>query len=364
MPISSPPARTEIVFVFDNLPDWQALAAAVPETAQVVVLDGAQDGLAQIAAHLKGREGVDAIHIVSHGSPGRVHLGGSPLGVDEALARADLLALIGDSIAVDGDILLYGCNIGADGGKLLQLLANQTGADVAASDDFTGNADKGGDWVLESVVGFVDSGSVLNVAALSDYDALLAAVTIEFGDRGFTPEQDLNVVSHSALATSFSIFTSDFAGVADAAHPLRYNRYDGDGPWTAGGQSGPWFPTEMPTTGPNDGVANASGDYGDQYKVPLALTVKTADGSEFAFIGFNAEQLDYGNFSNYGAYLTIDAYRDGSKVGTQNVYAKPQNVQPNTPPSRIYAPLRRLPWSSLLGTLHVRKLRRRKKGFF
>jgi len=75
MPASPYPARTEIVFVFDNLPDWQQLADGVQPGAQVVVLDGTQDGLAQVAAHLQGREGVDAIHILSHGQPASLQLG-------------------------------------------------------------------------------------------------------------------------------------------------------------------------------------------------------------------------------------------------------------------------------------------------
>jgi len=318
LPTGALPPAQQVVFVFDDLPDWQTLAAAAPEGAEVVVLDGTKDGLDQIAAHLQGRSGIEALHILSHGEAGRVQLGSSSVGADEVQARSELLSRIGDSLTADGDILLYGCNIGAtgQGEPLLQSLAYATRADIAASDNLTGSAGKGGDWVLEWTSGSVSFANALNGEALRDYEAVLAAATIEFGDRGFAPEQNLNAVNHSALTKTFNIFTSDLSGVIDAAHPLRYNRADGTGPW-----AGTWYPTEMPTAGANDGVANASGDGVDQYKVPVALTFKTADGSEFAFIGFNAEQLDYGLFSNYGAFLTVDAYRDGTKVGTENVYA-------------------------------------------
>ena len=91
-----------VIFLFDDLPDWQTLAAAAPEGAEVVLLDGAKDGLDQIAAHLQGRSGIDALHIVSHGSPGRLHLGSSSVGVEEVLARAEVLARVGDSLATKG----------------------------------------------------------------------------------------------------------------------------------------------------------------------------------------------------------------------------------------------------------------------
>lgn len=54
-------SASQIFFVFDNLPDWQSLAAAVAQGAELVVLEGARDGLKQIAAH----SGIDALHILS-----------------------------------------------------------------------------------------------------------------------------------------------------------------------------------------------------------------------------------------------------------------------------------------------------------
>ena len=106
--------RTEIVFVFDDLTDWQTLVDAAPQGAEVVVLSAAQDGLAQIADHLQGRSGVDAIHVLSHGDVGQVQLGNVRLDSAGVPARSELLARIGESLSVDADILLYGCRTGAD----------------------------------------------------------------------------------------------------------------------------------------------------------------------------------------------------------------------------------------------------------
>ncbi|MDZ7862901.1 Ig-like domain-containing protein [Acidovorax sp.] len=171
-----PPAR-QVVFVFDDLPDWQTLAAAAPEGADVVVLDGSRDGLDQIAAHLQGRSGIDAIHILSHGEAGRVQLGSSSVGVDEVQARSDLLARIGDSLTADGDILLYGCDVasGDAGRQFIEQLAQATQADVAASVDATGSALQAGNWQLEAQAGTVESAHAIAAQeALQDYAHLLA----------------------------------------------------------------------------------------------------------------------------------------------------------------------------------------------
>ena len=59
--------------------------------------------------------------------------------------------------AEGGDLLIYGCHFGAGttGRLAVQALARATGADVAASDDLTGNAALGGDWDLEVTEGDV-----------------------------------------------------------------------------------------------------------------------------------------------------------------------------------------------------------------
>ena len=60
------PQRTEIVFVFDDLADWQQLASAGREAGhEVVVLDGSQDGLVQMANFLQGRSGVDVLRAIA-----------------------------------------------------------------------------------------------------------------------------------------------------------------------------------------------------------------------------------------------------------------------------------------------------------
>ena len=100
--LSASPQRAEIVFVFDDLPDWQQLAVAATPGAEVVVLDGSQDGLVQMANFLQGRSGVDAIHILSHGDVGQVQLGSVQLDSAGVAARSQWLTGLGQSLIFDG----------------------------------------------------------------------------------------------------------------------------------------------------------------------------------------------------------------------------------------------------------------------
>ena len=159
MTTASPSARAEIVFVFDNLADWQQLADAAAPEAEVVVLDGTRDGLAQMAEELQGRSGVDAVHILSHGDVGKVQLGNRWLDASNIATHQVQLATIGSALSDSGDILLYGCRVAEDetGIGFVRSMAEATGADVSASNDLTGSPEKYGDWALETNIGDIES---------------------------------------------------------------------------------------------------------------------------------------------------------------------------------------------------------------
>ena len=66
-------AQTNAVyFVNSDLADLDTLLAGVPQGAQVVLLDPTTDGLTQMLTVLNGRTGLDAIHIIGHGSSGLI----------------------------------------------------------------------------------------------------------------------------------------------------------------------------------------------------------------------------------------------------------------------------------------------------
>ena len=161
-----------IVFVDARVSHYASLIDGLADTAEVFVLDGESDGLGQMAAWLAGRSGVGAIHVISHGSQGALVLGSTVLDGGNLAAYRTQLADIGAALNAGGDILLYGCNVaaGTEGAAFVAALAQATGADVAASDDATGAAALGGDWVLEQGIGSVEVASL----PVNDLAGLLA----------------------------------------------------------------------------------------------------------------------------------------------------------------------------------------------
>ena len=166
--------RHEVVFVDGQVSDADKLVAGLPANTEIVVLDPNKDGLQQMADYLKGREGLDAIHLLSHGADGTVQMGNVWLASNNLAEHRATLESIGAALKADGDLMLYGCKVGQGdkGQTFLDQLASITGADVAASVDDTGAAALGGNWSLERSSGSIET-SALNLTA---YDNLMAVV--------------------------------------------------------------------------------------------------------------------------------------------------------------------------------------------
>ena len=147
---------------------------------EVRVLEAGDDGIEALSDLLAGYSDLDAVHVVSHGSPDGFQLGAASLDLAAANARAERIAGWSETLAGDADLLLYGCNLAAspDGLALVERLASLTGADVAASEDLTGSAALGGDWALEYTVGRVDASAVSATLAAADWSGVLGSITV------------------------------------------------------------------------------------------------------------------------------------------------------------------------------------------
>lgn len=170
--------RSEIVFIESNVTDYQTLLNSINPNVDVYILDSSKDGLAQMAHILNGRSGIDAIHIVSHGSTASVGLGSLILTAQNLSEHNVDLAAIGRTLNQSADILWYGCNVGAgsDGTAFIASLAQFTQPDIAASIDVTGTADKNGNWVLEARSGTIDSSIAFTDTVTADYHDVLGLV--------------------------------------------------------------------------------------------------------------------------------------------------------------------------------------------
>ncbi len=204
-PTASSDQRHEVVFVDSKVANYQQLVASLKPGTEVVVLDGNKDGLQQIAQYLNGRSGIDAIHILSHGEEGEVHLGNTVLSANNLASKAGELSAIGDSLDANGDILIYGCDVAKGSGEvLLQQLSALTRADVAASTDRTGAAALGGNWTLEAHTGNIETSRPWAADGGPDYADLLAlpSSTQFLSDTYWTNNTGANTVDGFTLSES------------------------------------------------------------------------------------------------------------------------------------------------------------------
>ena len=187
--ISTP--RQELVFVDAGITDYKNLIDGISasnnssDTAfQIIKIAGEQNGVAAISTALAQQKpsSIDAIHIFSHADAGILQLGNTQFDRTDLQPDSQAAQLISNwqtTLSQEADILLYGCNVAADqtGIEFVEHLGQLTQADVAASDDATGNSELGGDWELEHNTGSIESDPL----TFSDYSGLLAAPTLSNG---------------------------------------------------------------------------------------------------------------------------------------------------------------------------------------
>ncbi len=106
---------------------------------------------------------------------------------------AEDLRAWGATLAAEGDLLLYGCNVakGDAGVDFLDRLGELTGADIAASDNPTGSASLQGDWDLEFTRGSIEAVLAFDASAPADYAHVLLFTVVVLPDTQKYAEQQL-----------------------------------------------------------------------------------------------------------------------------------------------------------------------------
>lgn len=169
-----------LVIVDAAIRDPAELLTGIDPAADVHYLQPGSDGVRQITDILSDLNGISQIHILSHGATGSIILGSTILDAANVESYAADFVAWDVALAEGADILLYGCNVTEDrsGLDFIDLLADLTDADVAASSDLTGAAALGGNWTLETVTGAVTPEAPFADAALEDYAHSLATFTV------------------------------------------------------------------------------------------------------------------------------------------------------------------------------------------
>ncbi|MFN7525805.1 MAG: S8 family serine peptidase, partial [Aphanizomenon sp.] len=164
-----PSSTKTVVFIDSNAQDYQNLVNQVKPGTLLFLLSAKQDGIHQITQNLSGLTNIDSLQIISQGSEGSLSLGSIVLNSANLSTYTSQLQQWGQSLTATADILLYASNVaqGVAGKAFVQQISQLTGADVAASDDLTGNTASGGDWVLEYTTGLIEASPALEIAHIT-----------------------------------------------------------------------------------------------------------------------------------------------------------------------------------------------------
>src|SRR5690606_14411311 len=135
------------------------------------------DGFTFLLNKLSQYQGLQAIHLFSHANAGELLLGNTIVDTETLKSNTGFAKVINQSVKAGGDFLLYGCELGKGeaGDEFLEIIKSNTHADVAASDNLTGNKAFNGDWDLEIQKGDIEAKPLANSIAMKDFTEVLQA---------------------------------------------------------------------------------------------------------------------------------------------------------------------------------------------
>ncbi|MBI9112374.1 GLUG motif-containing protein [Maridesulfovibrio ferrireducens] len=184
-----------VLVASSGLADVDDLVGAAKENVITVTYDADTDNpdeiFNKIESALDGKQAA-SIGFASHSiGSGSIHLAdGYAVDADTLLSNPEMSTFwknVGSLVESDGHIDLLGCGVGegAEGKDFIAKLEQLTGREIAASIDDTGNAEAGGNWLLEE--GGVDLAELyFDSAKLNNFDGVLAtpSITIELTSGG------------------------------------------------------------------------------------------------------------------------------------------------------------------------------------
>ncbi|HZV64188.1 MAG TPA: Ig-like domain-containing protein, partial [Telluria sp.] len=200
----------EVIAIDAGVPDWQTLVANLNPDISVILLPAGGNGLAALAQALSDYGTLDALHVLSHGNVGQLHLGDLRLNSATLGEQSAALAAIASHLTPSSDLLLYGCSVaaGAPGQAFVGALSDAlNGVNVAASVDATGALALGGDWALEYWVGQIGTALPFAEEDIVHYDAATFADDFTPPSSTITksPSATLKVGQTATITFTFSV---------------------------------------------------------------------------------------------------------------------------------------------------------------
>ncbi|MEM9537587.1 MAG: DUF4347 domain-containing protein, partial [Cyanobacteria bacterium P01_E01_bin.45] len=169
----------QLVIIDSSVSELPSLVADVRSHSDVLVLDSARDGIAQISEFLSSVSSISSLHLVSHGTSGNLFLGNSQLNINSLDRYLEHLQAWRNTLE-GADLFLYGCQVAANGmGELfVQQLHRLTGANIAASTELVGNTLQGSNWTLDVHAGQVTSPVVFSEQLQQSYSGHFIDISV------------------------------------------------------------------------------------------------------------------------------------------------------------------------------------------
>jgi hypothetical protein len=180
---------SEFLFVDPSVSDLDTILGNLRPEVHAIVLDERWPAARQMAAALDGRHGLDAVHVIAHGAPGRVSFTSGDWSTTTLAQDKKDFSAIGRALTEDGELRLWSCDAaaGPDGAAFVDALALITGVDVAASTGRVGAAALGGTWALAAGVHPRPVRPPLTAAGMANFEQVLVAKSWTGGGTTFNP---------------------------------------------------------------------------------------------------------------------------------------------------------------------------------
>ena len=175
------PSRMIVVFD-ERVSDIELLRQALLPGVVSSTINAEADAVVAIS-QLLATTGAKSLAIVAHGQPGVIHLGKTPLDMQQLQSQSQLLQQWNVQ-----EISLYSCEVGQGnvGQNLIYQLSELTGAKVSAAKHKVGNTELGGSWDLAVSTGEIRTPIFFAASMLETYQGILPA-------NDFLPKTDFPI---------------------------------------------------------------------------------------------------------------------------------------------------------------------------
>ena len=174
---------SEILFLDSGVSDFSAVLQHLRPGVGAIVLDAERPAARQMATAVEGRAGLQAIHVIAHGAPGRVAFASGDWSSGTLADEASDLAMIGGSLDEDADLRLWSCRTGAgfEGSDFIVSLSRAAGRAVAAASHDVGAQALGGFWELNLRTEGAEAQPPLTEVGMGIYAGILIAEVMVTG---------------------------------------------------------------------------------------------------------------------------------------------------------------------------------------